>query len=110
MNTQNTGCRSIDPQALRDALRNVIDPEIGMNIVDLGLIYRIEFSGDTAQVDMTMTSPACPMGDMLLEDVESSLRKVLPEGMELDLQLVWDPPWSPAQMSEEARTQFGWEA
>lgn len=109
METQNAGRNSTNAEEVRAALREVIDPEVGMNIVDLGLIYRIEVLPETVELDMTMTSPACPMGDMLLEDVESRLRKILPEGMTLSLQLVWEPPWSPALMSEEARAHFGWE-
>ena len=98
-----------DPEAVREALRTVIDPEIGMNIVDVGLIYRIAVEGDTVVVDLTMTSPACPMGDMILEEVEAVLRRCLPPGYTPALQLVWEPPWSPALMSEAARQHFGWE-
>lgn len=98
-----------DIESVREALRKVIDPEIGMNIVDVGLIYRIAVEGQTVAVDMTMTSPACPMGDMILEDVEAELRSCLPPGFEADVQLVWEPPWSPALMSETARKHFGWD-
>jgi metal-sulfur cluster biosynthetic enzyme len=101
-----------DPATLRDALRCVIDPEIGMNIVDLGLVYRLEFkcsADDTSlEVDMTMTSPACPMGDMIIEQVESVLRSQLPETTGIDIRLVWNPPWGPEHMSEHARQHFGW--
>lgn len=99
----------IDVERVRDALRKVIDPEIGMNIVDVGLIYRIAVEGQTVFVDLTMTSPACPMGDMILEDVDAALDKCLPPGYEAAIQLVWEPPWSPARMSAEARQHFGWE-
>lgn len=91
------------------ALRQVIDPEVGMNIVELGLIYRLALGAQTLEVDMTMTSPACPMGEALLEDVEAALKKALPAGWALDLALVWEPPWSPERMSEEARAHFGWD-
>lgn len=91
------------------ALRQVIDPEVGMNIVELGLIYRLALGVQTLEVDMTMTSPACPMGEALLEDVEAALKKALPAGWALDLALVWEPPWSPERMSEEARAHFGWD-
>lgn len=97
-----------DVETLRNALRKVIDPEAGMNIVDLGLIYRIETVGDRVIVEMTMTSPACPMGEMILEDVEAVLRDLLPEAVQTDVRLVWSPPWSHALMSEDARKHFGW--
>ena len=98
-----------DIESVRAALRKVIDPEIGMNIVDVGLIYRIALEGQAVAVDMTMTSPACPMGDMIFEEVEAVLRACLPPGFEPDVRLVWEPPWSPALMSENARQHFGWE-
>lgn len=100
---------SFDADQVRSALRKVVDPEIAMNIVDLGLIYRIAFDAQRVQVDMTMTSPACPMGEMLLDDVEAALKKTLPAGWDYEIQLVWEPPWSPAMMSEAARTELGWE-
>ena len=99
-----------DLTALRDALRKVIDPEVGMNIVDLGLIYNIGMAvdGSSVSVEMTMTSPACPMGEMIVEDVESVLAEELPAHVEREVKLVWDPPWSPEQMSDEARKHYGW--
>lgn len=97
-----------DPETARAALRRVIDPEVGMNIVDLGLVYRIAAEGDALVVEMTMTSPACPLGDLILEDAEAALRPLLAEGMRLDLRLVWSPPWEPALMSESAKRHFDW--
>ena len=97
-----------DSESLRNALRKVIDPEVGMNIVDLGLVYRIEMTGDQVIVEMTMTSPACPMGEMIVEDVEAVLRERLPDSVQREVRLVWSPPWSPALMNEEARKHFGW--
>lgn len=98
--------------SVRDALRTVIDPEAGINIVELGLVYRIDFvEGDTpvVRVDLTMTSPTCPMGDMILDDAQQAVSACLPEGFSLDLQLVWEPPWGPERMSETARRTFGWD-
>jgi len=97
-----------DIETLRDALRTVIDPEAGMNIVDLGLIYRIEATADAVSVDMTMTSPACPMGEMIVEEAESALRKVMPPELPLHVNLVWLPLWEPSLMSDEAKQHFGW--
>ena len=97
-----------DEGAVRKALRRVIDPEAGMNIVDLGLIYRIEVAADAVIVEMTMTSPACPMGDMITAEVEAVLEELLPASLTGDVRLVWSPPWDPSLMSAEARRHFGW--
>jgi len=101
----------LDPETLREpiiaALRNVHDPEIPVNIFDLGLIYRIDIAanGDVA-VDMTLTAPACPVAGMMPRLVEDAVRQV--EGVgEIRVELVWDPPWTKEQMTEEARLQLG---
>ncbi len=93
---------------VRDALYTVIDPEVGMNIVDLGLVYGVEVSANKLHVDLTMTTPACPMGEMILDDAQQALGALVPDGVEIELNLVWDPPWSPDKMSEYARDHFGW--
>ncbi len=93
---------------VRTALRRVIDPEVGMNIVDLGLIYGVNISDGKLHIDMTMTTPACPMGGLILDNARQALTPLVPEGVEIDLQLVWDPPWSPEKMTEHARGFFGW--
>jgi metal-sulfur cluster biosynthetic enzyme len=98
----------MNPDALRHALRQVIDSEVGMNIVDLGLIYRLDCPDNRIEIDMTMTSPACPMGESILHEVETVLRAMAPPSCALEVNLVWDPPWSPACMSEQARKHFGW--
>ena len=90
-------------------LHNVIDPEVGMNIVDLGLVSGVEISGNKLRVDLTMTTPACPMSEMILDDARRALAGLVPEGTEIDLNLVWEPPWSPDKMSENARDHFGWD-
>lgn len=97
-----------DLETVRTALRQVIDPEAGMNIVDLGLIYRIEAGVDALIVEMTMTSPACPMGEMITAEVEAVLEDLLPAAIKPDVRLVWSPPWEPSLMSEGARQHFGW--
>jgi metal-sulfur cluster biosynthetic enzyme len=97
-----------DEDAVRDALRGVIDPEAGMNIVELGLVYGVEVSPEAVQVQMTMTSAACPMADMIVDDVHRVLRTVVPAGVPVDVELVWDPPWTPERMSDFAREHFGW--
>ena len=94
--------------AARDALRQVLDPEVGMNIVDLGLVYAIEPAGDGLRVELTMTSAACPMAGMIVDEAREALRSMLPEPARIEIELVWDPPWTPERMSELARAQFGW--
>jgi metal-sulfur cluster biosynthetic enzyme len=97
-----------DRDAILAGLRGVIDPEVGMNIVDLGLVYRVEVARDAVTVDMTMTSPACPMGDMMLDEVKAALAALVPPGTRTDVNLVWSPPWDPALMSGAAKKHFSW--
>jgi metal-sulfur cluster biosynthetic enzyme len=94
--------------AVRDALRRVVDPEAGINIVDLGLVYDIVLEGETLRIDLTMTSPACPMGEMIVDNVHSELASLLPPQFVLDVRIVWEPPWSPEKMTDSARQHFGW--
>lgn len=98
----------IDKQAVRQALREVMDPEVGVNILDLGLIYQV-LVGDKGlvKVEMTMTTPACPLGSLITDNVRESLQHV-PGVDDVEVTLVWDPPWSPGMMTEEARRQLGW--
>ncbi len=92
----------------REALRSVIDPEIGLDVVELGLVYGIEVDGTTLRVDLTMTSAACPLGDVIVADAEQRLRAL--EGVsDVSVRLVWDPPWTPDRMSSRARGILGWE-
>ena len=89
-----------------DALKEVIDPEIGMNIVDVGLVYRVEPSEDKIEVDYTLTSPGCPLADVIERDMSEAVQRRL--GIEnVVLNLVWNPPWSLDFMSEEARLELG---
>ena len=85
------------------ALRNIYDPEIPVNIYDLGLVYDIDASDPAnVKVDMTLTSPHCPVAESLPAQVECSI-KALEEVDNVSLNLVWDPPWDPDRMSEEAK-------
>lgn len=93
---------------VREALRSVDDPEVGMSIVDLGLVYRIDVSPERVRVEMTMTTPACPMGDLITDNARRAVGALLPEGVGVDVELVWDPPWTPDMMSESAKHTFGW--
>jgi metal-sulfur cluster biosynthetic enzyme len=97
-----------DDDAVREALRQVDDPEAGMNIVDLGLVYLVSVSGRAVDIEMTMTTAACPMTDMIVEQVRSAVRAIVPDDASVDVRLVWDPPWTPDKMSGVAREHFGW--
>ena len=95
-------------EAIRNALRSVIDPEVGLNVIDLGLVYGIDVAPGRVRVAMTMTTPACPMGSMITEDAREAIRDIAPDGADIVVDLVWDPPWSPARMTENAKRHFGW--
>ena len=94
---------------VRKALLQVIDLEVGENIVDLGLVYSIEVEENIAKVNLTMTTPACPMGEMLLDDIRTTLANMLPNTMVCDINLVWEPPWNPEMISAEAKQRLGWD-
>jgi metal-sulfur cluster biosynthetic enzyme len=91
-----------------EALRSVDDPEVGMNIVDLGLVYGVQVEGSDVGVRLTMTSPACPLGEVICESAERAIRAAAPGAASVDVALVWEPPWTPDRMSEAARAKFGW--
>lgn len=97
-----------DDDAVREALRQVDDPEAGMNIVDLGLVYGVDVSGNTVHVDLTMTTAACPMAGMIVDQAHDAIAAMVPEGTAVDVQLVWDPPWTPDKMTGIAKGHFGW--
>ena len=93
---------------VRQALQTVQDPEAGMSVVDLGLVYGIEVEPGKVRVAMTMTSPACPAAAYLVDEAAAAIRAVAPADADVQVELVWDPPWTPERMSEEARARFGW--
>lgn len=89
-----------------DALKRVYDPEIPVNVYDLGLIYEIETKDSTADITMTLTAPNCPMADILLGDVETYVGDVT--GIDkVNINLTFDPPWDKDMLSEEARLELG---
>lgn len=96
----------VDTSSVRDALRDVYDPEIPVNIVDLGLIYDIiDREEGRVHVEMTLTSMGCPISDQMKRNVTVSAESV--DGVEeASVELVWDPPWSPAKATEEGRLQL----
>lgn len=97
-----------DESAIWDALRGVVDPEVGENLADLGLVYRVACLPGRAEIDLTMTSAACPMAGMIAEEAEQAVRDVCPQGTLVRVELVYEPPWTPDRMSEAARRRFGW--
>ena len=97
-----------DHAAIRNILRRVADPEVGLNIVDLGLIYRIEDLPSGLRIEMTMTSPACPMGDLILDEVRAELASARPQAPPAEIVLVWNPPWDPSMMSARGKLHLGW--
>lgn len=90
-----------------ESLKEVYDPEIGINIVDLGLVYDTEIKeNDDVEVTMTLTSMGCPLGPVIISDVQKAVGS-LGAGGEVQVRIVWSPPWSPELMSEEAKDELG---
>ena len=97
---------AIDENLIRETLRRVIDPEVGCNIVDLGLVYDIAILGSRVRVRMTLTTPGCPMHETIAGGVQMALLNL--DGVEdAEVELVWDPPWHPDMMSDFARARVG---
>ena len=95
-------------EEVREALKQVYDPELNINVVDLGLVYGTELDTDgNVHVTMTLTSPGCPIGPMVGEMVQDALAPI--EGVkQVDVDIVWTPPWRPEMMSEEAKLELGY--
>ena len=89
------------------ALKQVIDPELGINVVDLGLVYRAEQNSHGIEVALAMTSPACPLGEMMVEEAKLALQGRFPQARSIQVDLVREPAWTPERMSEEGRRQLG---
>ncbi len=92
---------------VREALRAVVDPELGVNIVDLGLVYGVDIAEGKVRIRLTLTAPACPMGEMIVAEVRREVQLTVAGVKEVAVDLVWDPPWAPTMMSEEARLTLG---
>jgi metal-sulfur cluster biosynthetic enzyme len=95
------------PGALTDALRDVVDPELGVNIVDLGLVYGARFDEGVASILITTTTPACPLGPYLSDAIRWALLE-LPGVLDVRIEVTYEPLWSPERMSGVAREQLGW--
>lgn len=102
----------MNDQTLRDkiddALRTVFDPEIPVNILDLGLVYNVQIKENNhVQITMTLTAPACPVAGDIIVDVETKI-KAIEEVSDVHVHLVFDPPWQKEMMSDEAKFELGW--
>jgi len=100
------------PDALRqpvlDALTRVVDPEVALSIVDVGLVYGVNVTESALQVRMTMTSAACPVAGLIMDEVQAELDEVVPPELAIEVELVWEPPWTPERISETSRRFMGW--
>jgi metal-sulfur cluster biosynthetic enzyme len=100
------GRASLLADDILDALATIIDPELGMNIVDLGLLYNVQVQVEV--VSIAMTTPACPAASHLVDQAEAIIRSQFPTLQHVDIQLVWEPLWNPFMMSWKARASLGW--
>ena len=96
----------VTKEQVYEALQDCYDPEIPVNIVDLGLVYDVEVEDDTVAVKMTLTTPGCGMGGMIASNAQSLIMEI-PGVKEANVDLVWEPPWDPSRISEEARQKLG---
>jgi metal-sulfur cluster biosynthetic enzyme len=97
---------TLTEEQARYALAQVIDPELGCNIVDLGLVYSIDIDGHNVKVIMTLTTPGCPMHESIAHGVKMALL-TLEEVEDVEVEVVWDPPWHPSMMSDLGRAHVG---
>lgn len=100
------GPSDLDP-SICDSLRAVLDPEIGLNLVDLGLVYQARRSDEEIDVRLTLTSRACPLSEMVLEEARQQLVQSFPNVPRVNLKLVWDPPWSPDLITDSGYAALG---
>jgi metal-sulfur cluster biosynthetic enzyme len=96
----------ITPDIVKLALRRVRDPEINLNIVDLGLVYDIQVESNDVRVDMSLTSPGCPSGPEIMAEAEQQVKSIDGVGT-VSINLVWSPPWSPERIDQRVRTYLG---
>ena len=96
----------VDQEIVRESLKGILDPELGLNIVDLGLIYDIEIQDGDVQVAFTLTAMGCPIGPMIGEQIQETVM-ALPGGKTVSAELVFDPPWDPSLMNEDLREELG---
>lgn len=98
---------AVDPEAVNDALREVIDPELGVNIVDLGLVYDASVTDGVADILITTTTPACPLGPYISDGIRWALLR-LDGVLDTRIEVTYEPLWSPDRMTDAAKEQLGW--
>jgi metal-sulfur cluster biosynthetic enzyme len=98
--------RSIDPE-IADCLLDVMDPEVGVSIVDLGLVYEGSRDGNGIRLAITLTTRACPLGEMIVEDARQRLASRFPDEPRIEVALVWHPPWNPDLITDRGRELLG---
>jgi len=103
---QAAGSSDLSEDEVRLALRRVKDPEINLNIVDLGLVYDVEVNGADVSIDMSLTSPGCPAGPQIMHDAETEVRSIPGVGA-VAVNLVWSPPWTPERIEPRVRAYLG---
>jgi metal-sulfur cluster biosynthetic enzyme len=96
----------VSEEVVTEALKEVYDPELHCNIVDLGLVYDVDAKDGDVHILMTLTTPACPIGPMIIEQIQETVG-ILPGVKDLDVELTFDPMWSPDLMSDEAKSDLG---
>ena len=100
-------------EALRErvtrTLHRVIDPEMALDVVELGLVYGVRAEASRIAVRITMTSAACPVAEFIVDEIGFELKHEFGEGVEIGVDLVWDPPWTPERMSPAARSAMAWD-
>ena len=101
-----SGEGAVSADQVKAALRKVKDPELNLNIVDLGLIYGIAVTGSTVNIDMSLTSPGCPSGPEIMTDAEQQIRAI-PGVADVAMNLVWSPPWTPERIEPRVRAYLG---
>jgi metal-sulfur cluster biosynthetic enzyme len=97
----------IDKKTIKNKLKQVLDPELGISIVDLGLIYEIKVEKGKVKILMTLTSVGCPLFSLIEEEVKNRLKELGLKEEEIELELTFDPPWTLERMSKEARAMLG---
>jgi metal-sulfur cluster biosynthetic enzyme len=101
------GATTLTKEDVLEALKDVLDPELGINIVDLGLVYEVRIEGDTVHIEYTLTTMGCPIGPLIEQQMEGLLTRV-PGVSNVEAEMVLRPPWSPEMMSEEAKAALGY--
>lgn len=94
--------------AALQALAQVDDPEMGENLVDLGVVGEVRVDGDTVTVRLIPTSATCPMADVMVDDAQAAVQRACPPGTTVDVFMDWDTPWSPERLAPELKARFGW--